>query len=254
MGRAYQPDVASQSELEAGAIYGMTGTEDLFTPVHKAIRAMIYNVGTRLQTNDFSDLTASKPLLADLEHEFSAALTTGCILCLLHAHASDEETGVFPQVAKFDNKLIAGFIEDHHNFTRRLDAIVKMSHDLLAQTSPEERVRSGIVLNQQVNDFFATYLDHMNREEERLVPLMREQFTDVQQRAMRAAIMGAMGPDRLAATLGWMFPSLNAGELTGMLVGAKASSPPEVFQRIAGLAAKTVAPERWQIVKQRIGI
>jgi hemerythrin superfamily protein len=232
----------------------MTATEDLFTPIHKAIRSMIYDVSGRLQTNDFTDVTASKPLLADLEHEFTAAISSGCILCLLHHHASDEETAVFPSVSKHEAALVQGFIEDHHALARRLETITKMARDLPSKARPEERVQLGIGLNQKANDFFAAYIDHMNREEERLVPLMRERFTDDQMRKMRSAIMGAMPPDRLASTLRWMLPSLNVSEMTEMLGGIKASSPPQVLQFITGIAAQRVDPQRWQTVKERVGI
>jgi hemerythrin superfamily protein len=230
----------------------MTATEDLFTPIHKGIRSMIYDVGSRLQTNDFSDVAASKSLLDDLEHEFSAAISAGCILCLLHRHASDEETSIFPAVSTHDATLVQRFIDDHHALTRRLESITQTAHDLPTRTNPEERVQSGIKLNQQANDFFAAYLDHMNREEEKLVPLMRERFTDDQIRKMRGAIMGAMPPDRMAAILGWMLPSLNVSEMTEMLRGIKANSPPQVFQIISGIAAQRVDPQRWQAVNQRI--
>lgn len=232
----------------------MTATEDLFTPIHKAIRSMIYDVSGRLQTNDFTDMAATKPLLADLEHEFSAAISSGCILCLLHGHASDEETAVFPSVSKHDATLVQGFIEDHHALTRRLEAITKMARDLPSKARPEERVQFGITLNQKANEFFAAYIDHMNREEEKLVPLMRERFTDGQMRAMRGAIMGAMPPDRLASILRWMLPSLNVGELTGMLAGIKANSPPQAVQLVSGIAAQSLDPQRWQTVKERVGI
>jgi hypothetical protein len=232
----------------------MTATEDLFTPIHKAIRAMIYNVGGRLQSNDFTDITGSKPLLADLEHEFSAAISAGCVLCLLHQHASDEETGVFPAVAKHNAALVQAFIEDHHVLARQLDAITKMARELPLETQPEERVQLGITLNQKANVFFAAYVNHMNREEEKLVPLMRDRFTDDQMRAMRGAIMGGMPPDRLASILRWMLPSLNVVELTDMLRGIKASSPPQVLQFISGIAIERVDPQRWQTVKERVGI
>jgi hypothetical protein len=232
----------------------MTATEDLFTPVHKGIRSMIYNVGGRLQSNDFTDIAGSKPLLDDLEHEFSAAVSSGCVLCLLHGHASDEETGVFPSVAKYDAALVQAFIEDHHVLVRQLDAITKMARELPLKPQPEERVQLGITLNQKANVFFAAYINHMNREEEKLVPLMRDRFTDDQIRAMRGAIMGAMPPDRLASILRWMLPSLNVLELTEMLRGIKASSPPQVIQFISGIATERVDPERWQAVKERTGI
>jgi hemerythrin superfamily protein len=215
---------------------------------------MIYGIGGRLQINDFTDVVASRPLLADLEHDFSAAISAGCVLCLLHRHASDEETAIFPAVSTHDAALVQGFINDHHALTRRLESITQMARDLPTKTNPEERVQLGITLNRRANDFFAAYLDHMNREEEKLVPLMRERFTDDQIRMMRGAIMGAMPPDRMAAILGWMLPSLNVGEMTEMLGGIKASSPPQVFQFISGIAAQRVDPLRWQTVKQRIGI
>jgi hypothetical protein len=232
----------------------MTATEDLFTPIHKGIRSMIYDVGVRLQTNDFTDVAASKSLLADLEHEFSTAISSGCILCMLHHHASDEETAVFPSVSKHDAALVQRFIDDHHDFTRRLETITRMARDLPSKAHPEESVQFGIALNQKANDFFAAYIDHMNREEEKLVPLMRERFTDDQMRKMRDGIMGGMPPDRLASILRWMLPSLNVGELTSMLGGIKASSPPQVLQFISGIAAQRVDPQRWQTVKERVGI
>jgi hypothetical protein len=232
----------------------MTATEDLFTPIHKGIRSMIYNVSGRLQSNDFTDATASKPLFADLEHEFSAALSSGCVLCLLHGHALDEESGIFPPVAKHDAALVQAFIEDHHVLTRQLEAITKMARELPLKTQPEERVQLGITLNQKANVFFAAYINHMNREEERLVPLMRDRFTDEQMRAMRGAIMGGMPPDRLASILRWMLPSLNVLELTSMLGAIKASSPPQVIQFIAGIATERVDPQRWQTVREHVGI
>ncbi len=232
----------------------MTATEDLFTPIHKAIRSMIYDVSGRLQTNDFGDVAASKPLLTDLEHEFSAAMSSGCILCMIHEHASDEEKAVFPSLSKYDSGLVQGFIDDHHDLGRRLGVITKMSKDLLTMARPEERVQFGIELNQEANEFFAAYLDHMNREEEKLVPFMREHFTDDQMRAMRGGIMGGMPPDRLALIFRWMFPSLNVNELTAMLRGAKAGAPPQLIQLASRIAAERVDPQRWRVVKERVGI
>lgn len=53
----------------------MTATEDLFTPIHKATRSMIYSLSGRLQSADFGDKVASADVLADLQHEFSSTVT-----------------------------------------------------------------------------------------------------------------------------------------------------------------------------------
>lgn len=231
----------------------MTATEDLFTPIHKAIRSMIYDVGGRLQSNDFADIAGSKPLLADLEHEFTSAISSGCILCLLHEHASDEEREVFPSLEKHDSGLVRGLIEDHHALARRLRTITQMGREVLSRDNAAERVQLGAKLNQEANDFFAAYLVHMNREEEKVVPMMREHFTDDQMRTMRSTIMRGMPPDRLASILRWMFPSLSLAELTEMLGGAKGSMPPEMFRRLSGIGEEHVDPARWQVVRKRVG-
>ena len=232
----------------------MVATEDLFTPIHKGIRSMIYDLGGRLQSNDFADLEASKPLLADLEHELTAAMSAGCILCLLHEHGADEERDVFPAVGQFDPGLVREFIEDHHELARHLGILTKMSRDMLTRNDPQERIRFGVELTREANDLFADYQEHMNREERRIVPMMRMRFTDEQMRTMRGTLMRNMPPPRLEAILRWMLPSLNATELTGMLGAAKGTMPPEQFQALTGLAAKYLAPERWQMVRQRVGV
>lgn len=214
---------------------------------------MIYDLAGRIQSNDFADLAASKPLLSDLEHEFSAAVSAGCILCLLHQHGLDEESQVFPSVERFDPGLVREFIEDHHELIRHLAIVTKMSRDLVTRESPDERVRFGVELNREANIFFADYLEHMNREERKLVPMMRERFTDEQMRAMRGAVMRSMPADRLASIFGWMLPSLNVTELTAVVAGGKAGLPPEQFETLSSLAEKRVPPERWQLVRQRVG-
>ncbi|HEV2428417.1 MAG TPA: hemerythrin domain-containing protein [Thermoplasmata archaeon] len=232
----------------------MEATEDLFTPIHKALRAMIYSLGNRMQTNDFSDLSATTALVTDLEHDFALARSAGCILCVLHDHADEEERTVFPPVTQFNNGLITTLIEEHHELTRREMALAGSAHELLGLSDPAARVRAGGQLNRSANDLFAAYLVHMNREENELVPLMRRTFTNEQMAAMRATIMGGMPHDRLFAILGWMLPSLNVHELTELFGGLKKGAPPEVVKAFADLASAKVDPTRWKTVASQVGL
>lgn len=231
----------------------MTATEDLFTPIHKAIRSMIYELGNRLQRTDFADPVASTAVLADLEHEFSGAVSSACILCLLHKHGGDEEAVPFPAMMSFDGALIRTLIEEHQVFSRQLAAISTLAHQLAQVHLPEARIDIGRRINQEVNGFFAGYLAHMNKEESSLVPAMREHFTDDQVRAMRSKIMGAMPRDQFAAYLRWMLPSLSLSELAGMLMGIKQGAPPELFRFVAGIGEGHVEPDRWTAVRARVG-
>jgi hypothetical protein len=231
----------------------MASTEDLFTPIHKAIRSMIYDLGGRLQRADFADKASSTVLLADFQHEFANAVSPACVLCLLHAHAGAEESEVFPTMRAIDPALIQSLIEEHHEITGRLIAITKMADELRSVDALDRRLALGAQVNRTVNEFFAYYLTHMNKEETTIVPAMKEHFTDDQMRALQGAIIGAMPPERFAAYLRWMLPSLSLAELTGTMAGVKHGGRPEVLKAVAGIGEANVDPARWALVRERVG-
>jgi len=232
----------------------MTGNEDLFTPVHKGLRTMIYGLSSRLQTNDFADIPASTALTSDLEHDFAVARSAGCILCAFSSHAEEEEKVIFPGSARFANGLVTSLIAEHHDLTRREIEIAKAAHELLVLPSPEQRIAAGVRLNQMANELFANYITHMNKEEEQLVPLMRENYSDPEQAAMRGGIIGRFQPDRLFALLTWMLPSLNVTELSDLLSSVKAGAPPPLLKAVSDLCEAKVDSTRWAAVKLRVGL
>ncbi len=231
----------------------LTASEDLFTPIHKAIRSMIYHLGGRLQAVDFADKPASAAVLSDLQHEFSNAVSSTCVLCLLHAHAGSEESDVFPSMESIDPNLIRALLGDHQEIRRRLVTLTAMAEELEGTEAPARRIEWGARINREANEFFAFYLAHMNKEEVTIVPAMKEHFTNEQLRAMQGAIMGAMPPDRLASYLRWMLPSLTVDELTGMLSGVKNGAPPQFLQFVNGIGMANVDPARWAAMRERVG-
>lgn len=230
----------------------MTATEDLFTPIHKGLRSMIYDLSNRLQTNDFANPAATEVLATDLEHEFEVARSSGCALCILAHHAVDEETVIFGDAAKVDAPLITKLIDQHHGLTRGELEVGRRAHEIAAMDDPAERVRAGVRLNQTANELFSAYISHMNLEETDLVPRMREHFTDAQMVAMRGVIMGRLPPDRLFAILRWMLPSLNVTELSELLRSVRGGVPPPVYQKLTDLCEARVNPTIWSEVKSRI--
>jgi hemerythrin superfamily protein len=231
----------------------MTATEDLFTPIHKAIRSMIYDLGGRLQCVDFADVATSSAVLADLQHEFTNAVSTTCVLCLLHAHAGSEERFVFPSMDPLDPTLIRSLVDEHQEISLRLGAIAQSAAQLGAVEAAALRTELGETLNREVNEFFAFYLAHMNKEEVTIVPAMKEHFTDEQMRAMQGALIAAMPPEKVANYLRWMLPSLNLAELTNFMTGVKRGAPPPFLQFVAGIGTARVDPVRWSLIRERVG-
>ena len=198
---------------------------DFLTPIHKALRLMIYDVGSRLQTTDFSDSAESQLVLKELIYEFSSALSASCILCLLHSHASAEDLYLFPAVEKSASKLITELLREHHGFTKELRSISTMCDELKGVESSAQRVDRGKQLSLAVNDFFARYLTHLVREEKELIPLMNRFLTDDQLTSIRDAMSGHLSADRFTGFMKWMLASLNPTELAKMSIEVKSKAP-----------------------------
>ena len=193
-------------------------------------------------------------MLADLQDQFSHAISASCLLCLLHSHAGSEELKIFPAMATVDPALVRSLIDDHTQISLRLASIAKLSAALVVQDSAPARLALGVRLNQEANEFFAFYLAHMNREETTIVPAMKEQFTDAQMGAMQGAVIAALPPDQLKGYLRWMLPSMNLAESTTLVGDVQRGAPPPLLDLLKAVAEATVDPARWALVRERVGI
>ena len=86
---------------------------DLFTSIHKAIRAMVYETGSRLQTTDFADEAAAARVVDGLEP----------VLTLLEEHHETEEQFVFPRVEPFEPQLVGELRAQHQEVERLLGMV-----------------------------------------------------------------------------------------------------------------------------------
>ncbi|NLE22297.1 MAG: hypothetical protein GX624_05915 [Actinobacteria bacterium] len=216
---------------------------DLFTAIHKAIRAMVYDAGGRLQTADFADDRAATTTTADLIP----------VLSLLREHHHTEEEIVFPQVRPFDETLIDGLEAQHET----IETLLTIAGDAVSATEtaePASRPDAGAELNKRFNELAAFYLEHLAHEEQTIVPVMWEHFTDEGLAAIQKAIMASAKPQLVLDWLGWMFRGLNRQELVSMLSDAKASLPEPALEGIRDLGAANLEPERWAVIREQAGL
>jgi hypothetical protein len=230
----------------------LTERENLFRPIHKGIRAMIYELGRRLQGTDFTDAAESNAIAIQLQHDLNSA-GSNCILCMLHAHSKHEEADIFDPLRPFDPDVVEHMLSEHLEVVRRILGVTRTCDELLRQTSPERRIEVGDRLNLETNDLFAYYLAHMNNEEATLVPITWEHFSDEQLRAMRSHFHQSVTRRRLEDWMRWTFPALNPQELVLLLRAMKLDGPPDLYDDMARLAGETVDPQRWELVRDHVG-
>lgn len=216
---------------------------DTLTPIHKALRALVYEVGGDLQTADFADEMEAAGAAADLE----------LALHLMRDHHTTEEVYVYPKLQPLEEQLVASMLEQHGNVERLLDVADAARRQTRAGDA-EDRIRAGADVNCRFNELVAFYFEHLAQEEAKVLPATWRHFDDAQLMAIQGAIIAEMDPDQLFQWLGWMFKGLNRVELVGMLRGAKAGMPPEALEAVRGLGAATMEPAAWQMVRDQAGL
>ncbi len=217
---------------------------DLFTTVHKALRALIYHLSTMLQTADFTDERATNASLAALEH----------FLELLHEHAAHEDRTVFAATHKFEPEMIDTLEAEHHEIGERLARVHRDIDGIRAAKTDQERIAGGAALNRSVNSFIAFYLQHLMHEEDTVLPATWKYFSDEELIGMRLDVQRNTPPARFAEWMRWMFPAMNINELTGMFQGLKAHAPAPFYEAMCQVANVSLGEVGWRALQQRASL
>ena len=227
--------------------------EDLFNPIHKGIRSMIYELGTKLQRTDFTNVSATEAITSQLKYNLRSANST-CIVCMLHQHGEHEEQSVFPQIAPYDSKLVDTLIQEHVEITRQIVEISRISDEILQLKDNALRIEMGTRLNRMANSLLAFYLTHLNNEEATILPLTWKYLTDDQIRAIRTKIQMSIPPEKYAEWMRWTLSSLNINELVGIFSGMKMAAPPQLLEKMMHLAEENLDHDTWNSVKVRVNL
>jgi hypothetical protein len=230
----------------------MSERENLFRPVHKGIRSMIYELGLRLGVTDFTSVQESNEVAMELKRDLLQS-TANCMLCLLLAHSRHEEADFFAAVSPFDKDVVELMMVDHRDLSRRVFELGRTCDELMALSDPARRIEVGDRLVLDANDLFASYLAHLNNEEATIVPVMWERFTDEQLRAMRAKFYNQIPLARFEEWMRWTLPALNSHELEILLRGLKVDPPPNRFEDAMRLARETLTADRWNALAHTLG-
>jgi len=229
----------------------MSDRENLFRPIHKGIRSMIFLLGQRMGTTDFTNPGESNDLAKQLRRDLTRS-ASNCILCLLQTHSLHEDKDFFTAVRQFDEEPVKLMTAEHAVIVRRIYEVAKLCDELTEISDPARRIEAGDRLTLETNDLFAFYLAHLNNEEALLVPLMWENLSDEQLRALRAQFYNTIPLAAFEEWMRWTLPALNVHELSILLSGMKLDPPPNRFADAMRLGKATVPHDRWAQVERTV--
>jgi hypothetical protein len=218
-----------------------TPRHDIYTGIHKALRARLFETAHELSGCNFADPTDRAETLQHLR----------ATLAFLDEHLEHEDTHVQPRLADANPQLAARIADGHQHLeqtsatvTRLLAAITDANADLAVERGPE--------LYRAYNQLVGEHLVHMNEEETVVNAALWSAYTDEQLLELHGAIQGSIPPARFAEWLTIMLPALNLQEQVGMMTGMRAAAPPEVFANVMAAGRAAVGP-RWGAVESALG-
>jgi hypothetical protein len=231
----------------------MSERENLFRPIHKGIRLMLYQLGSQLQATDFTNEESSNRLVTRLKLDLGSAISD-CILCLMTTHARHEESDIFAHMSRHDPDVVALVMKEHRDVAVAILGVSKTCDEVVEATGRDRRIEVGDRLVQEVNDVLALYLVHMNNEESLLVPVMWERFTDEQLRSMRLAFYDHIPLPLFEKWMRWTLPAMNQEELVVLFSGLRKPPDSPRYDDWVRLAHETLDLDRWLVLRDRAGV
>jgi len=214
---------------------------EMYRPIHKALRHMMFTTSQILGIADFRDDGVARDALDSMERTIN----------VLVVHAGHEETYIHPELDKRAPGIIAAFGQDHQDDENVYAELTRLGQDVGAATG-DRKAALGTEIYGKYNEFVGEYLGHLVREEGELQQALWDNFTDGELGAMEGAIMAAVPPDLMAQFLPAICASMNPDELSFMLGGMKAMAPPEMFTGVVQMAEQATPPQNWEKVRARI--
>jgi hypothetical protein len=203
---------------------------DLFGPIHKGLRALLFAS---------SGAVARADVTRDVDMRGVIELAQR-LIGFLREHSLHEDMRLLPLVAAEDPTLGRALAQRH----AELEALQNQLGALLARadgSDAPERLRLAPGLSSIINRLTAAHLVHMDDEERAANALLWRRCSDEHLAVVQAQIIQSMTPERSLEWMQLVLPALNPGERVALTAGFVAGAPPELAARLVMLARQLPA-------------
>jgi hypothetical protein len=215
---------------------------DLYTAVHKGVRAALFQTASRIDRTDFAD-----PAEAG-----AAALAARTLVRALASHAAHEDREVMPVLQRLAPEVHADLQADHARTEGMADEVLA-TVDRLAVAPAAERPSLGRRLHDQLWRLTAEHLRHMEREETQAMRALWAHQTDEELLAIHRRILASIPPAEMAAWSVVMIPALSLPERRAMLAPMVESLPRPAFEALVAPVRQALGDD-WARTAAAIGL
>ena len=222
---------------------GGSGRIDLYADIHKALRAWMGHVLTRLGQADAQDAADCAEAVAEMNQ----------LLEVMQMHLETENAIVHPAIEARRPGTIQGIMDDHASHEASIRRLRELGVSLRG-AAQEERDMVALYLYRALALFVAENLEHMQCEEIRNNQLLWSAYSDAELLEIHNAIIQKHSPQDMAQVLHWMLPAITPASRAAMLGGMRASAPAPVFEGVMAIAKQRLKPRDWHKLAGQLGL
>ena len=212
----------------------MTKPIDLYTSTHKGQRlkfSEISNAAGTLNINDQNKLNSLEVALVSFRDH-------------MYKHASLEEKFIHPLLAERVPGGADRLEEDHRVMHKQFENLVACFGELKKKlTDFEQRDELSLEFYRAWSRFISFYLDHIDFEEDHVMPLLWKLCTNDELAGRFRQIVTDLTPNQLMYNLEIILPALNPAERFMTLKMGQTTMPTEAFQAVLNVAERVLSPE-----------
>lgn len=206
---------------------------DLYTSIHKGIRAMLNHLVERSSRTSFTDVDQVTALVLEVDDIFE----------LLASHAHTENRFVHPLLASTAPSVLEQLEHAHEDQEFTLPQLRGLL-TLAAEGGPQAPAR-GHRFVLALTRYVAEQLEHMATEEELAMGAIWDAHEDAAILAVHGSIIASIPPAKMFRYMRWTLPALSPEERHGMLMGMQASAPAPAFAAMMDLCRRVLAQDQW---------
>lgn len=215
---------------------------NIFFPVHKGLRAALYQTSLGLQRTSF----------ADAEESAAAVQKVKTVVAMFESHAAKEDGFVLPAIAAYEPSVVAAFESEHEEDHRLGQSLENWLIALDYAVDAKARQTIGDALTAAFVQFSVFNLKHMAKEEDVINKILWRYYSDEELHAITQKIIGSIPPPEMMGFSRWMVRGMSNAEIAGWLKGIKASAPAPVCGAMLALAEEELPAKRWAAVQDAI--
>jgi Hemerythrin HHE cation binding domain len=233
-------DATELQRLEAAA---GAGRVDMYSAIHKALRAWMSHVLLRAGQMDADDEIDCREVVAELEQ----------LLGAMQGHLETENRLVHPAIEARNPGALVEIERDHAAHEAAIAQLQRHAQAMLSAPAGA-RGAAGLFLYRELALFIAENFEHMQVEETQNNQLLWAAYSNEELGALHGAILQSIPPEKMAAIMRWAIPAQAPAARAQMLAEMRANVPAAVFEGMLGLAQARLSTRDWTKLTSALGV